>query len=117
MNSKKSQGATPVLSRLAEVRERRGLTQAELAGAIGVEPAQISNIERGYRSPSIETAVALAEHLDVSLDFLLDRQKSSAVRNLVVERLVRIGERLTEQEVEVLARIANDLVKLREQRR
>jgi hypothetical protein len=65
----------------------------------------------------LELAVAIADYLNVSVDYLLDRQRASGVRNAIVERLVRVAERLTEQEVNALVRMADELVKLREQRR
>ncbi len=47
------------------------LTQGELAKAIGVSPSFIGHMERGDRQASLETLVALANELDVSVDYLL----------------------------------------------
>lgn len=47
------------------------LTQGELANQIGVSPSFIGHLERGTRQASLETLVALANVLDVSLDYLL----------------------------------------------
>jgi|ERR1051326_867602 transcriptional regulator with XRE-family HTH domain len=56
--------------RLRRARDRRGMTQAQLADAIGAYPSQISNYENGEKVPEGETMVALADALDVSLNEL-----------------------------------------------
>lgn len=43
----------PVMD-LRKLREKAGISQAELAKAIGVVPSAIGNYENGYRRPSIE---------------------------------------------------------------
>lgn len=60
--------------RIATARERRGLSQAHLADALGVSQSAVSRIESGERSvDSIELA-AIAERLGVSvLELLEDR--------------------------------------------
>lgn len=52
-------------------REHRGLSQAELARASGVNRVQIINIESGKARGSIETLRRLADALGVSLDDLV----------------------------------------------
>ena len=52
-------------------RRHLNLTQGELAKQIGVSPSFICHLERGTRQASLETLVALANVLDVSVDYLL----------------------------------------------
>ncbi len=52
-------------------RSHRNLTQAELAGAIGINTKHLSQIETGKRAASTRTIVALAIALDVNVDDLL----------------------------------------------
>jgi transcriptional regulator with XRE-family HTH domain len=53
-------------------RERRGMTQEELAIRSGVARATIGNLESGVRSGlQIENALKLADALGVSLDLLV----------------------------------------------
>jgi transcriptional regulator with XRE-family HTH domain len=60
--------------RLREARTASDTTQAALATLVGVTGAQlISRYERGLISPSIDTAVRLADALNVSLDYLTGR--------------------------------------------
>ena len=59
--------------RLKETRERRGLTQEQLAHAVKMNAARISDYESGRIVPKLEKAVALAVALDVTLDELVGR--------------------------------------------
>ena len=47
------------------------MSQAELAAALGLSAAHVGHIERGSRHASLETVVAISQHLDVSLDALI----------------------------------------------
>lgn len=63
--------------RIALLRRRRGLTQAELAALLGVSGNTISRIEQsthgkwGFEDVKGKTVAALARHLHVSADYLL----------------------------------------------
>jgi ribosome-binding protein aMBF1 (putative translation factor) len=50
---------------LAVARERKGLTQKQLAELSGVQQSEISKIERGQINATIETVARLAAPLDV----------------------------------------------------
>jgi transcriptional regulator with XRE-family HTH domain len=47
------------------------MTQGQLAQKVGVSPSFIGHLERGTRQASLETLVAPANELDVSVDYLL----------------------------------------------
>lgn len=57
--------------RLRTYREKRGLTQQDLAQSIGATVMLISRYERGIHLPTADKIVALAEVLRVSTDTLL----------------------------------------------
>ena len=59
--------------RLAQAREKRELSQAELAKRAGLQAAAIGHFERGRRKPSFANVRALAKALNVSSDYLLGR--------------------------------------------
>jgi len=52
---------------LRTLRDARGLTARDLAGASGVSAAMISRVEAGRASPSLATLTALAEALETPL--------------------------------------------------
>jgi transcriptional regulator with XRE-family HTH domain len=51
---------------LARAREKRGLSQSQLARAVDVVDTYISRIETGRAQPSFDLILALARHLDTS---------------------------------------------------
>ncbi|MFC7082472.1 helix-turn-helix transcriptional regulator [Halorussus caseinilyticus] len=58
-----------------EVRERRsaeGMSQSDLAAAVGVTRQTINAIERDRYDPSIELAFELARHFDCRIEDLFD---------------------------------------------
>lgn len=56
--------------RLKIAREKAGLSQGEVAKAIGITQAYYSYIEKGLKNPPIATATRIAEVLNTSLDYL-----------------------------------------------
>lgn len=58
--------------RICALRHNLGLTQEELARKSGVTQQFIQMIERGKRSPSLRTALKLAECLGCSVEELAD---------------------------------------------
>lgn len=62
--------------RLIDIRERRKLSQAELASKAGLQPAAIGHFEKQRRSPSFHNVRKIAQALNVSADYLLGRTSS-----------------------------------------
>jgi transcriptional regulator with XRE-family HTH domain len=60
------------LSRLKAWRERRALTQQELADKIGITRVALARIESGQAQPRPRTTRALAKALDVPIDALME---------------------------------------------
>ncbi|MDP9358887.1 MAG: helix-turn-helix domain-containing protein [Chloroflexota bacterium] len=58
--------------RLREWRERRLLTQRELAEKVGMSVGQINRIERGVHRPRLSTVRKLTEALSVSADEIIE---------------------------------------------
>ncbi|SDX68945.1 helix-turn-helix transcriptional regulator [Thiocapsa roseopersicina] len=61
--------------RLREARRRAGLNQTELGRRVGLSQSMIGAIERNERSPSPETAQAIADALGIVLDSLADNAR------------------------------------------
>ena len=55
---------------IKDIRTRKGLTQAEVASALGVSSVVYSRYETGSRQPSIDILIQLG----VTVDYLLGRQ-------------------------------------------
>ncbi|MCH5204289.1 MAG: helix-turn-helix transcriptional regulator [Oscillospiraceae bacterium] len=67
--------------RLKSARSKKHLSQAELAKAIGVSAATISSYEtpNGTKIPALDKAAALADELEVSLDWLCGKDSKEKV--------------------------------------
>lgn len=59
-------------NRLPEYREREGLSQGDLAAAVGVSRQTINAIERERYDPSLELAFELAAQFDCAVEDLFD---------------------------------------------
>lgn len=60
-------------SRLKEIRKSKGITQKQLASAIGASERGIQNYELNERKPAYDVLLALADYFEVSLDYLVGR--------------------------------------------
>jgi DNA-binding XRE family transcriptional regulator len=52
-------------------REHRGLSQRQLAEAVGVRATYVSQLETGRKRPSLQLAIALARALSLNIDDLV----------------------------------------------
>lgn len=67
---------------IKKFRVEKGLTQNKLGEKSGIEPSNISHIERGATKVSLPTLVSIANALDVSLDEII---YDSLVKNEHIE--------------------------------
>lgn len=58
---------------LKELRKRRGLTQQEVADALGIDRALYARYENGSRTPPLENLSNLADFFGVTLDCVAGR--------------------------------------------
>ena len=63
---------------IAALRKEKGMTQAELAGQMGVTDKAVSKWERDLSCPDVSSLPLLAEVLGVSLDELMQVKKEQA---------------------------------------
>lgn len=57
--------------RLKELRKSKNLTQSEIGTLLNVTKIQISDIENGKKSTTIDNLIILSEYFNVSTDYLL----------------------------------------------
>ena len=69
--------------RLRDIRLQFGFSLEQCAERLGISPSHLSNLECGRREPSFGVLVAIANDLNVSLDYLIlglpDRMHDSAL--------------------------------------
>lgn len=61
---------TGLAMRLRPLRAQTGLTQSEVAAAVGIERSTLAGLESGAANAGRETLAALADYYKVSLDYL-----------------------------------------------
>ena len=98
-------------ARLRAAREKRGLTQGELAKRAGLQMSAISHFETGTRKPSFENLRRLADALDVTTDYLLGRTEEFD-GSAAAAKLHRHGANLTATDLE----LTEQFIKLLEKR-
>ena len=78
-------------ARIKAARERVHLTQEQLAEIIDISPTHMSVIERGVKTPKLDTFVRIANALGVSTDALLQDVVVPVNDSILAELSARIG--------------------------
>ena len=84
-------------SKIKEARERAHLTQEELAEIVDISPTHMSVIERGVKTPKLDTFARIVKALNLSSDALLQDSVEHADESIMAEISVRLG-RLSDEE-------------------
>jgi DNA-binding XRE family transcriptional regulator len=79
-----------------------GLTQAELAEKVGVQPETLSRIETGKRTASLGLLVLLSESLDLELHELFRLQHMDSPKDRALGKLIWFASRLSPVEIELV---------------
>ena len=89
--------------RIKSAREKKGLTQDQLAEQVNLSPMHISVIERGNKLPRLETLINIANVLDVSADILLQDVVNNQIKLHTSEASNLIAQLSREDQRRVLA--------------
>ena len=89
--------------RRKSAREKKGLTQEQLAEQVNLSPMHISVIERGNKLPRLETLIKIANVLDVSADTLLQDVVNNQIKLRTSEASNLIAQLSREDQRRVLA--------------
>ena len=60
-------------ARLKELRKTNGKTQREISISLNITERNYQHYEAGNHKPNLDTAIALADFFNVSLDYLVGR--------------------------------------------
>ncbi len=66
--------------RLKELREESGIKRSELARKLGINAGTIANYENEIRQAPYEYLILFAKYFDVSVDYLLGKEKTEEVK-------------------------------------
>lgn len=88
--------------RIASLRKRLHLTQAQLAEDIGCTSKHLSELERGITGVSIDIQVALSQRLNCSLDYLIKGQDFFSVDSYLPAAITETLKSNNEHEKSIL---------------
>ncbi|MBQ7003467.1 MAG: helix-turn-helix transcriptional regulator [Oscillospiraceae bacterium] len=94
--------------KIRDKRMKLGITQEKLAELCLISVSYVAHIERGTRSLSLDTAVRVANALDMSLDFLLLDEIHSHSR--MIDSLQTELDRCTPEQIEKFVRLSRVLI-------
>lgn len=88
--------------RLQTLRKSKGLSQKQVADAVGISASVISNYESSERTPSLENLIALAGFYRCSTDYLLGIEKPDNSKSIDVSML-------TDEQIRLLSAFISSL--------
>lgn len=99
-------------------RRKNGISQETLALIADLNPAYVGQIERGIKSPTINTLKKLADALGVSLATLFtpianEQKHLSEIRKYETEKIMLSINRLNDSELILLSQIITHLINFR----
>lgn len=94
--------AKAVGQRIKAVREKKNLTQEDLAALIDISPTHVSVIERGTKIARMDTFVAIANVLGVSADSLLIDVVDQATKSVASELSAAIDDLPRDEKMRIL---------------
>lgn len=89
---------------LKALRKEHKLSQTEIAKILNIVQATYNGYETGKYEPSIETLCKLADYYNVSLDYLVGRERVNDIGYLTPEQttLVKVIKKLNQQNIFIL---------------
>ena len=94
--------------RLAQLREKKGVSARDMSLSIGQNPGYINNIESGKSMPSLSGIFYICEYLGITPSKFFDIDSKNPTRlNDVIKDL----KRLNDKQLETIAALIKDIVK------
>ena len=94
--------------RLAQLREKKGVSARDMSLSIGQNPGYINNIESGKSMPSLSGIFYICEYLGITPSEFFDIDSKNPTRlNDVIKDL----KRLSDKQLETIAALIKDIVK------
>lgn len=98
-------------------RKRMGFTQEQLAAKAGITPSFLGQIERGQRSPTVETVYKISKALEVSMEELFSFQKEIIQKDaahVYHQRIMKLLKSRNEKDLEFTYQLLKQLFKLKD---
>lgn len=72
-------------AKIKTIRQQNSLTQLQMGEIIGVSKVSVSGYESGKRVPDLATLTRIADHFNITVDYLLGREKISNMNADIVK--------------------------------
>lgn len=90
--------------KIREARKKLGYTQKKVAREVGISNTALSNYEKGYREPDLETIKRLAKFYQISMDTLLNFKLDEENQPLDIDEVTNNEKLLFQGEIYELNR-------------
>ncbi len=110
-----SEIAVLVGQNIRKIRQTRGLSQENLALKAEMNPSYVGQVERGEKSPTIDSLEKIANGLDVELEELFHFNNNVEIQQMTVLKKIEFElKSRTEEEQEVVYRFVKQLLRFRD---
>lgn len=94
--------------RLAQLREKKGVSARDMSLSIGQNPGYINNIESGKSLPSLSGVFYICEYLGVTPSEFFDTESKNPQK---VDAVVKDLKRLDDKQLDTIASLVKDLTR------
>lgn len=104
--------ALRVGARIRYLRRQRELSQEKLALEAGINPAFLGHLERGLKSPTVDTLAKIASALNITLSELVDIEADKNENNAAINKIALSVKCLSPEDANRVAHIVSEITKL-----
>ncbi len=94
--------------RLAQLREKKGVSARDMSLSIGQNPGYINNIESGKSLPSLSGILYICEYLGMTPSEFFDLESRNPTK---IDAIVKDLKRLDDKQLDTIASLVNDLIR------
>ena len=94
--------------RLAQLREKKGVSARDMSLSIGQNPGYINNIESGKSMPSLSGIFYICDYLGVTPSEFFDTDSGDPAR---LKDLIRDLKRLEPKQLDMISALVKDIIK------
>jgi len=99
--------------RIRQARKKLGLTQEQLGERTDLHYSYIGQVERGSKTPSIQTLNKIASALNTSMDYILEAQEdySPHLDNILEKELLNLVRDRNQEDLELIINLTRSIFK------
>lgn len=94
--------------RLAQLREKKGVSARDMSLSIGQNPGYINNIESGKSMPSLSGIFYICEYLGITPSEFFDMDSQNPT---MLNEVVKDLKRLNDKQLEIISALIKDMVR------